>query len=800
MHHGLPHAPLHHASALRPGHWSRIAWLLLLGSPCIPAAPLESTVVGVVLNAVEVSNGEIIYSDPNAPQRGAWIKLSSLAEWRLRADPGPSRLFEGVAYGLVCSVPTPPSADTAPSVNLRCIYDESTALLTLSADDTRIVPLRVEALRLQRAAPSDPGALGGYVNYDLFGVEGVTRLRGMAAEGHVFSGWGNGYLNLALLNADGRTRTVASFAGWQWDMPERGTSLAVGGVVGEADPLRPTVPLLGLRYGTNIGLQPDALRVQRPWASGTVERASRTDLFVDGLFRRSSEVPYGPYTFEADALLSGLGQLQLVQTDQRGEQTVRNVSYYFAPQLLPTGLLDYSAQAGILGPNTSRLSATGDPVASIGLRRGMSAQHTLSLNAILGKRAGLLGSSSDLLLGDRGVLRAGLSVFDRGDGLRARWMLGHEFQSRSFSSVLRLEATPGETQQNLATTARPPSHAAQALLPIDRRIGLAGVSWNVAERMQASVSIASQANLYSGRSTVWGVFGTYRHSNTSQITAGVQQLRQVRSNVSVQINWLLQLEPRHLTLASLLHTPERSSLNWTVQSLNSNLEEDNNAGQYRVFGEVGQAASVGATYQKDERFGRWRTEAQTQGRDTTLRAGLTGAVGWMQGSGFAARRIDNSFILVDTDGQADVPVFFENRYAGRTNPDGKLLLPDARAYQRNQVSIDASSLPIEYTITQDQLLVVPRSQAGVNARFDISDGGILIKVRSSTGTPLPVGARAAVSSQSLATVVGSRSEIFINRAKLPARIEVSWPDGNCRFDYQPESDTDPAADGVFTCQ
>jgi outer membrane usher protein FimD/PapC len=57
-----------------------------------------------------------------------------------------------------------------------------------------------------------------------------------------------------------------------------------------------------------------------------------------------------------------------------------------------------------------------------------------------------------------------------------------------------------------------------------------------------------------------------------------------------------------------------------------------------------------------------------------------------------------------------------------------------------------------------------------------------------------------VSSQSLATVVGSRSEIFINRAKLPARIEVSWPDGNCRFDYQPESDTDPAADGVFTCQ
>ncbi len=800
MHHGTLRDPQRHARTLRFGHWSRIVWLLLWGSPCVPAATLESSVVGVVLNTVEVSNGEVVYSDPVAPQLGAWIKLSSLAEWRLLADPGPSRQFEGVTYGLVCNAPLPSAADAPPPASMRCIYDESTALLTISADAARIVPLRVDAVRLQRATPSDPAALGAYVNYDLFGVEGMARLRGVAAEGHVFSGWGNGYLNLALLNADGRTRTVASFAGWQWDMPERGTSLAIGGVIGEADPLRPTVPLLGVRYGTNIGLQPEALRVQRPWASGTVERTSRTDLFVDGLFRRSADVPYGPYTFEADALLSGLGQLQLVQTDQRGEQTVRNVSYYFAPQLLPTGLLDYSAQAGILGPNTSRLSVTGEPVASVGLRRGMSAQHTLSANALVGQRAGLLGTTSDLLLGDRGVLRAGLSVFDRGDGVRARWMLGHEFQSRSFSSVVRMEATPGEAPQNLSTAARTPSHTAQALLPIDRRIALAGVSWNVAERMQASVSIASQANLYSGRSTVWGVFGTYRHSNTSQITAGVQQLRQVRSSVSVQINWLLQLDPRHLTLASFLRTPERTSVNWTVQSLNTNLEEDSNAGQYRVFGEVGPAASVGATYQKDERFGRWRTEAQTLGRDTTLRAGLTGAVGWIQGSGFAARRIDNSFILVDTDGQADVPVFFENRYAGKTNQDGKLLLPDARAYQRNQVSIDASSLPIEYTIAQDQLLVVPRSQAGTGARFDISDGGILIKARSAAGTPLPVGARAVVSSQSTATVVGSRSEIFINRAKLPARIEVSWPDGTCRFDYQPDNDADAAADGVFTCQ
>ena len=754
---------------------------------------LEPTVAGVVLNAVAVSNGELLYADPALPQSGVWVRLASLAEWRLIADTGAARSFDGVAYGRLCG------AAGVAEPGLTCFFDDSSALLTLVAGPSRIVPLQASVPRLPRSAASDPGALGGYANYELFAVQGKTRLQGVATEGHLFSGSGTGYLNLAVLQFDGRVRITTRMAGWQWDMPEPGTSLALGGVLGSADSLQPLAPLLGIRYGSNAALRPDISRVQLPWVAGSVERSSRADLFVDGLFRRSAEVPYGPFSIEADALWSGRGQLQLVQTDQRGEQTVRNVDYYFAPQLLPTGLTDHVTQAGLLSADAARLSLRGEPVAMASVRRGLADDHTAGVSVMLASHARLLSGVSDLKLGDRGVLRSGLAAFDRGDGPRWRGSIGHEYQSRRFSSVLRVEATARET----APEPQPGETrlVAQTLLPIDRRSVIAALSWNLNERVQLSASALSQTGLSGDRRHTLGVFGTWRPSSSSQISFGVQRISQLRSGTLAQLSWLLPLGPQHLAVASVQHTRERSTANWSVQSLQTGLD-DEHAGQYRVFGQAGPGALVGAAYQKDEDFGRWRSELQSSGNQTTLRAGLGGSVGWMQGHAFLARRIDDSFIVVDTDGQPDVPIYFENRYAGKTNRDGKLLLPDARAYQPNQVSIDASSLPIEYTLAQDQIRVVPGSRAGTPVRFEISDGGILILVLSASGERLPPGARVVVSTQTTPAVVGSRSEIFISRAKQAARVEVAWAGGRCSFDYRPEAAPDASAgsDGAMTCR
>lgn len=696
-----------------------------------------------------------------------------------------------MAYARLCA---PRGAGTRPG--LTCFYDDSSAQLTLTAEARRIVVLRVEAPRNAAAALTDARSLGAYANYELFGAAGRTTVLGVATEAHAFTPWGDGYLTLAGMLADGRSRSTTRLAGWQWDMPLRGTSLAVGGIQG-GDSLRPSVPLLGVRYGTNARLQPEVLRVQRPWVGGAVDRSSRADLFVDGLFRRSADVPYGPYAFEADALLAGQGQLQIVQTDQRGEQTLRSSSYYFAPQLLPKGMTDFAVDAGTVSADAGRLSLKGQPVATLSVRHGVTERHTAAGSLVWARHGRMVAAASDLEWGQHGVLRFGLTAFDRGDGWRARALVGHEFQSRRFSSLLRVEVTPRERTQPDA--ASPPPPVVQALLPADRRNIVAALTWNVSDPLQLGATGLDQAGLRGQRNRVLGLFASYRVSNATQITVSVQQVKQLHSSTSVQVGWVMPLGSRHLAVASVQRSGERTSATWSVQSLQGNLEGED-AGQYRVFGELGKTAVVGASYQRDETFGRWRSEALSNGHETTLRGGLNGSVGWMQGHAFAARRIDDSFIVVDTDGQADVPVFFENRYAGKTDRRGKLMLPDARAYQTNLVSIDAASLPIEYTLSQDQLRVVPATRGGARARFEISDGGILVKVRRADGSALPAGARALVSTQSSESVVGSRSEILINRARLPTRVDVALPGATCSFDYVPDGQADAANGGVATCR
>ena len=206
---------------------------LLTGMTILPAplraagGALEPNVVIVVLNSAAVSTGELVYTDPDAPQGAVWVKLASLDEWRLLADTPETRRFEGVTYARLCA---PNGAGTLPG--LTCFYDDSSAQLTLTAEARRIVALRIEAPRNAAAAPTDARSLGAYANYELFGTAGRATLLGVASEAHAFTLWGDGYLTLAGLLADGRSRSTTRLAGWQWDMPLRGTSLAVGGVRG----------------------------------------------------------------------------------------------------------------------------------------------------------------------------------------------------------------------------------------------------------------------------------------------------------------------------------------------------------------------------------------------------------------------------------------------------------------------------------------------------------------------------------------------------------------------------------------
>jgi len=79
--------------------------------------------------------------------------------------------------------------------------------------------------------------------------------------------------------------------------------------------------------------------------------------------------------------------------------------------------------------------------------------------------------------------------------------------------------------------------------------------------------------------------------------------------------------------------------------------------------------------------------------------------------------IAQAFAIVDAASVAGVRVTHNNQLVGRTNADGKLLLPNLAAYAANQIRIDDRDIPMEIELSSVQQEVAPRLHGGASVKF-----------------------------------------------------------------------------------
>ena len=140
-----------------------------------------------------------------------------------------------------------------------------------------------------------------------------------------------------------------------------------------------------------------------------------------------------------------------------------------------------------------------------------------------------------------------------------------------------------------------------------------------------------------------------------------------------------------------------------------------------------------------------RVEANVGQERKTARASLEveGAVAAIVGGVFAANCIGDAFAVIDA-GAPGVEVKAENRAIGRTDSRGKLLVPTLRAYERNAISIDPRSLPVDADATRTQATVTPAGRSGVVVDFGVKTDvqGAVVVVVDAAGRPLRAGSHA----------------------------------------------------------
>jgi outer membrane usher protein len=174
----------------------------------------------------------------------------------------------------------------------------------------------------------------------------------------------------------------------------------------------------------------------------------------------------------------------------------------------------------------------------------------------------------------------------------------------------------------------------------------------------------------------------------------------------------------------------------------------------------------------------------------------------MGGGVFFSNRIDDAFAVVDAAAR-DVDVLYENRFAGKTNAQGKLLIPSLRSYQRNKISIDPRDLPVDAEAPMTQTVVAPADRNGIVVRFGVKTDikAAVVIFAGKDGKFIAPGSRGRLDGAEELFVVGYDGRAYLKGLKAANTVVVGDGGDECRasFPFAPRQNSQIII-GPVVCQ
>ena len=678
--------------------------------------------------------------------------------------------------------------DEWPGIAVR--YDGPLQQLHLDVDPEILPGQKLEG----RKAAITPAShdMGALLNYDVYvsGGNGRKVDASVYHEARVFIG-ADSLSSTGLLRGRKAPAYVRYDTSWRRSNEMTATTIEAGDFITRGLPWTPAVRMGGLQVSRDFAVRPDIITYPLPEFKGVAALPSTVDLLVGGQRIAGGSVDPGPFEIAGLAPISGAGEANLILTDMHGRSMAAAMPFYVSTSLLRPGLTDFAVAFGAFRENYGiRNFDYGDVAATASARHGVTGGLTLEVHAEIANDMQLAGGGAVVKLGQGGVISGSYSRSVGRAGSGGQYSIGYEFQARSLSIAVRHSGRDaGFTDLGLLDSgigdARKVSSAVFSLalggagtfglgyFAIDRVSGsdsrLANASWNVplgaGVRLAASGSHDFGAGQWSGALSISFALGARRGNLGAGYAKEMDGRGRWRADYSRSI-------------------PSSGGVGWS-------------AGAVREEG--------GSTAWRGDMS--WRSDA------VLLRAGAYGSggvTGWagasgslvvMDGSLFAANRIADAFVVVNT-GEPDIPVRYENQLVGRTNDDGQLLIPWASAYYPAKYEIDPLALPSNVRVPVTSARVAVARGGGHVLRFAVER---LVAVRAtlvgSTGEPLPVGARVWVNNAD-PTYVGWDGMLFVDRAQAVNQAIVELPNGNrCVSDFEAPSDGDAIIDiGEVACR
>jgi outer membrane usher protein len=668
-------------------------------------------------------------------------------------------------------------------------YDASQQTVKINVP-LRLLRLSTTVLNTPTAAAKKPAASpGALLNYEVYGTRGehgtgslsaFTELRVFGPAG-VFSstsltqatrGGGSG-------SSGSTDKTVRLDTSFSTSFPDSLLTLRFGDTLTGAQSWTRSTRIGGIQLGTNFALQPYLITAPLPAFLGSATLPSQVDLYVNGLRQYSGKVPTGPFQLNAIPNISGAGNAQVVLTDALGRATTLNFSLYDTHQLLQQGLSQWSADIGYVRENYGLASFDygRDPAASGNWRYGVSNRFTAEAHGEVTAGLTEAGAGGVWLLGDSaGVVSGSLAQSEHRGRSGSQYSLGYSWRNSRFNFSVDETRTRGDYLDVASLYgAPPPSVSTQAVVGYSAgHLGEFGVSYldlrypaqdpsryatvywfkSIGHAMSLSLSANQNLDNAADRSLFAG-FNVVLDGGTT-VSTGVQ-----RDGTSTG-----------LSLDASQSAPSAGGWGWRAD-LRQGGSQDGGQGEVDYLGRYGML-DAGISSIAGQNYGY---------------AGATGSLVFMGGEVFAARRIDDAFAVVSTDGVAGVPVKLENNPIGSTDRHGMLLVEPLNAYQNNEVSIDPLPLPPDVRIDHVRTTATPTDRAGTLVKFSLVpvQAGLLTLV-DAQGKPLALGSQVRVHGQRGGdpALVGFDGQAYLETLEKHTVLDVLTPDGECHaaFDYR----------------
>ena len=638
----------------------------------------------------------------------------------------------------------------------------------------------------RQAYPRTPAlsSFGALLNYDLYLNDTDDAGTYLAAwnEVRLFDSWGT-------LSNTGQYRRTSSGEAvstsnngylrydttWRYSDDERLLTYEAGDLVSGALPWSSSVRLGGVQLSRDFGVRPDLVTYPLPQFAGEAAVPSSVDLFINGYKSSSADLQPGPYTLTNIPFINGAGEAVVVTTDALGRQVSTTVPFYVTSSLLQKGLSDFSVAAGTLRRDYGlRDFGYGPGVTSGSLRYGLSDNFTLESHAEASDSLTLGGLGGNLRLGNFGVLNTALSQsqFDGESGQQLS--LGYQYSSQRYSfSYQRMQRRDQYADLTVIdtpyTTLSKRSEQATLSLNLDSW-GSLGVGYF--DVRAADESRTRLLNLTWSK-PLW--------RDTSFYLSGNREIGD--SNWAVQAQLVIPFDLH----GSLAISSERSKTGQTQQRVNYSRAVPTEGG---VGFNLGYAQGDAPTYRQADLT--WRLQSvQLQAgvygtsEAETRWADASGSLVWMDRQLFAANRIDDAFVVVSTDGYADIPVRYENQLVGQTDRNGHLLVPWSSAYYRGKYEIDPLNLPANVRSPNVEQRIAVRRGSGYLLEFPlnriVAASIVLVDARQQE---LPLGSGVVHEQSGTQTVVGWDGLVYLENLQAQNSLRVTLADGKtCQVQF-----------------